>query len=312
MLGIAVHRAGRDLPPPERARPSDGPDGRRRAADGGSAGRRRPVHGGPCHGQPEDRDGRGHAGSRRGPGVRAREPGRLRGTRWPDLHQARRDTAGAQCGWTPGADGSRGPPPRRGGPANRGPFRSSPGRRVVPRRRRHLNRAEPANHHAVPNPRGRRRREPRLRVRRPPTDDDRSAETPRAVPVPTDRGPAHVRGRGALRRRHPAPGHAGHARGPPRGPRDVGPPHRGRVAHPRRTRGLRPRPPRRSPAAVLEPRPAGRDRSQRGRQADRGERGLDRDVERESGAGPGSRSSTSSARTSRSSNGSSSTRGAVA
>ena len=41
LLGLAVHRAGRDLPPAERFRPPEGPDGRGRAADGRS--RRRPA-----------------------------------------------------------------------------------------------------------------------------------------------------------------------------------------------------------------------------------------------------------------------------
>ena len=41
VLGLAVHRAGRDLPPAERLRPPEGPDGRRRAADGLPA--RRPA-----------------------------------------------------------------------------------------------------------------------------------------------------------------------------------------------------------------------------------------------------------------------------
>ena len=41
VLGLAVHRAGRDLPPAERLRPPQGPDGRGRAADGLPAGGRR-------------------------------------------------------------------------------------------------------------------------------------------------------------------------------------------------------------------------------------------------------------------------------
>ena len=41
VLGIALHRAGRDLPPAERLRPPEGPHGRGRAADG--LPRRRPA-----------------------------------------------------------------------------------------------------------------------------------------------------------------------------------------------------------------------------------------------------------------------------
>ena len=55
VLGIAVHRAGRDLPPAERLRPPEGPDGRGRAADGLLACGWHPVHGRPRHGQPEGR-----------------------------------------------------------------------------------------------------------------------------------------------------------------------------------------------------------------------------------------------------------------
>ena len=44
------------------------------------------------------------------------------------------------------------------GPADRGALRLPPGHRVVPRGRRVLRRAEPADHHAVPDPAGRRRR----------------------------------------------------------------------------------------------------------------------------------------------------------
>ena len=55
VLGIAVHRAGRDLPPAERLRPPEGPHGRGRTADGLPGGGRRPLHGRPRHGQPEGR-----------------------------------------------------------------------------------------------------------------------------------------------------------------------------------------------------------------------------------------------------------------
>ncbi len=49
VLGLAVQRAGCDLPPAERLRPPEGPDGRGRAADGLPAGGRHPVHGRPRH-----------------------------------------------------------------------------------------------------------------------------------------------------------------------------------------------------------------------------------------------------------------------
>ena len=49
VLGLALHRAGRDLPPAERLRPPEGPHGRGRAADGLPAGGRHPVHGRPRH-----------------------------------------------------------------------------------------------------------------------------------------------------------------------------------------------------------------------------------------------------------------------
>ncbi len=55
VLGLAVHRAGRDLPPAERLRPPEGPHGRGRAADGLPAGGRHPLHGRPRHVQPEGR-----------------------------------------------------------------------------------------------------------------------------------------------------------------------------------------------------------------------------------------------------------------
>ena len=59
-------------------------------------------------------------------------------------------------------------------------------------------------------------REPRLRLRRPPADDDRPHEAAGALRCPADRAPADARGRrAAVRRRHPAPGLAGEPRRPP-------------------------------------------------------------------------------------------------
>ena len=86
-------------------------------------------------------------------------------------------------------------------------LRASPGHRMVPGRRWLRDRPEPADHHAVPHPRGRRRREPRVRLRRSSADDDRPHEAPRAVPVSAHGPPAHVRGRWeAVRRRRPETG----------------------------------------------------------------------------------------------------------
>ena len=95
LLGLALHRAGRDLPPAERLRPPAGPDGRGRAADGLPAGGRHPVHGRPRHGQPEGRLRGGQLRPRRGPGLRPGERGRLqgagrRGRRQVGRHQAAR------------------------------------------------------------------------------------------------------------------------------------------------------------------------------------------------------------------------------
>ena len=94
VLGLAVHRAGRDLPPAQRHRPPDGPHGRGRAADGLPAGGRHPVHGRPRHGQPEGRHRGRRLRPRRGPGLRPGEPGRLHGARRRGRRQDdRRQTA---------------------------------------------------------------------------------------------------------------------------------------------------------------------------------------------------------------------------
>ena len=116
------------------------------------------------------------------------------------------------------ADGRAGRATRPAGPADRSALRPPPGHRMVPGRGRLPDRPEPADHHAVPHPRGRRWREPRLRLRRSWADDDRPHEAPGAVPVSADGGPAHVRGgREAVRRRHSGPGFAGKPRRPPGG-----------------------------------------------------------------------------------------------
>ena len=115
VLGLALHRAGRDLPPAQRLRPPDGPHGRGRAADGLPGGRRHPLHGRPRHVQPEDLLRGGQPRSRRGAGLRPGERGRVPGARRrghlpDDRHQAarhprppwRRDAAGGDRTGTPG------------------------------------------------------------------------------------------------------------------------------------------------------------------------------------------------------------------
>ena len=133
--------------------------------------------------------------------------------------QERDDRAGAAG--AAGADGCAGRAARAARPADRSALRPPPGHRMVPGRRRLPDRPEPADHHAVPDPRGRRRGEPRLRLRRSPADDDRPHEAPGALRVPADGPPADVRGRRtAVRRRRHAPGFAGdprRRRGRPRG-----------------------------------------------------------------------------------------------
>ena len=93
VLGLAVHRAGRDLPPAQRHRPPQGPDGRGRAADGLPAGGRHPVHGRPRHGQPEGRLRGGQLRPRRGAGLRPGERGRLHGARRRGRRQGGRHQA---------------------------------------------------------------------------------------------------------------------------------------------------------------------------------------------------------------------------
>ena len=93
----------------------------------------------------------------------------------------------------------------RAGPADRSALRLPPGHRMVPGRRWLPDRPEPADHHAVPHPRSRRRREPRVRLRRSWADDDRRDEAPGALRVEADRPPTDARSRReALRRRHRA------------------------------------------------------------------------------------------------------------
>ena len=182
VLGLALHRAGRDLSPAERRRPTEGPHGRGRAADGLPAGGRHPVHGRPRHGQPQGRLRGGQLRPRRGPGLRPGQRGRLpgarrRGRRQERCHQAaghprlagRRDTATGDRAGAAGAasaDGCAGRAARAAGPADRSALRPPPGHRMVPGRRRFSDCPEPANYHLVPNSRAARPREPRLRLGR--------------------------------------------------------------------------------------------------------------------------------------------------
>ena len=182
---------------------------------------RHPLHGRPRHVQPQGRVGGGRLRPRRGPGLRPGERRPLqgagrRGRRQGGRHQAARhsrlggrrdagtdDRAGAAG--AAGADGCAGHSARAARPADRSAFRPPAGHRMVPGRRWLPDRPEPADHHAVPHPRGRRRREPRLRLRRSPADDDRPHEAPGALRAPADRAPADVRGRReAVRRRRPS------------------------------------------------------------------------------------------------------------
>ena len=140
-----------------------------------------------------------------------------------------------------GADGCAGRAARAAWPADRSAFRPPPGHRMVPGRRWLPDRPEPTDHHAVPHPRGRRPREPCLRLRRSSADDDRPHEAPGALRVPADGSPADVRGRReAVRRRHPGPGFAGEPRRPPGGHREIRSTDRGRAAEHPRTRRLHP------------------------------------------------------------------------
>ena len=133
------------------------------------------------------------------------------GTQEQPIEPAQQDAASA--------DGRAGRAARAAGPADRSALRLPPGHRMVPGRRRLPDRPEPADHHAVPHPGGRRPSQPRLRLRRSSADDDRPHEAPGALAVAADDPRADVRGRReAVRRRHPAAGVASEPRRPPRGP----------------------------------------------------------------------------------------------
>ena len=151
VLGLAVHRAGRDLSPAERLRPQQGPHGRRRAADGLPARGRHPLHGRPRHVEPEGRLRRGRLRPRRGPRLRPGQRRRLQGAGRGGRRQGGRQQAachprpaGGRDGGTgdrpgaagaAGADGCAGRAARAAGPADRSALRPPPGHRMVPGRR---------------------------------------------------------------------------------------------------------------------------------------------------------------------------------
>ena len=93
VLGLALHRAGRDLPLAEWIRSAESPNGRDRAADGLPAGGRHPLHGRPRHVKPEGRLRGGQLRTRRSPGLRSGERGRLPGARRRDRRQGNRHQA---------------------------------------------------------------------------------------------------------------------------------------------------------------------------------------------------------------------------
>ena len=94
----------------------------------------------------------------------------------------------------PAPDGCAGRAARAARPADRSALRPPAGHRMVPGRRRLPDSPEPPDHDAVPDPRGRRSRQPRLRLCRSSADDDRPHETAGALGLAADRPPADVRG----------------------------------------------------------------------------------------------------------------------
>lgn len=215
---------------------------------------------------------------RRGPGLRPGEPGRLHGAGRRGRRQGyrrqtarhhrpagrryagsgdRRAAAGAA-----GADGCAGRAAGTARAAHRSALRLPAGHRLVPRRRRLPDRAEPADHDAVPRSRERRSGEPRLRLRRPRADDDRPHEAAGVLHVAADGHGADAPGRReAVRGRHPAPGLSRQPHQPRRPPgrdREGRSADQGRAGDRFRPRGLRPVAPGRGPAgrrpAVLPPR----------------------------------------------------------
>ncbi len=108
--------------------------------------------------------------------------------------------------------------------APRARARRPAGHRVVPGGRRHLGGPEPPDHDAVPRPGSGGPRATRVRVGRPPADDDRPDEAPRDLGVPAHRWPADARSRQpAVRRRRAAARRSRGARRGDRRPRHVRP-----------------------------------------------------------------------------------------
>lgn len=106
VLGFAVHRAGRDVPPAGRHRPPHRAHGRRRAADGLPAGVGRPLHGRPGDRQPQGRHGGRRLRAGRGPGLRSGQPGRLHRARRRDHPPGRSPSRSVRSRpWTAGARG---------------------------------------------------------------------------------------------------------------------------------------------------------------------------------------------------------------
>ena len=92
VLGLALHRSGRHLPPAERLRPPSGPPGGDRPADDLPPGGRDHVHRRPGHLQPQDLHHRCRLRPGRGAGLRPGEPRHLQGPggqgdRQEDIHQ---------------------------------------------------------------------------------------------------------------------------------------------------------------------------------------------------------------------------------
>ena len=163
-----------------------------------------------------------------------------------------------------------------------------------------------------PIPESRRPGEPRLRLRRPPADDDRPHEAPGALHVAADGHGADARGRReAVRRRHPAPGLAREPRRPPGRHGEGRSADQGRAGDRPRPRRLRPVAPGRGSrraAGRRRVRPD-RDRSGHRHRADRAQPGVHRrPASATSGRRPDRRCSTSCWRPSRSTSGSSAIR----
>ena len=198
LLGVAVHRAGGHLPPAQRLRPPHGPHGRGRAADGvaqaaGILFTADPVTSNRKVASIEASFGLGEAlvsGLVNADVYQVRDGevvAKSIGAKQLAIHALRRRDRAA--GHRAGAQEQ---PVLTDAQVLR---LAQLGRRIEAHFGRPQDiewcladdelpdRPEPADHHAVPDPRSRRRRQPRLRLRRPPADDDRRHEAARAVAV---------------------------------------------------------------------------------------------------------------------------------